>query len=206
MKHILYIIFAAILLLSCSASKNLASGTAATSQEAEKEVVTARVAIEMQNEDFSPTGRLRMQRDEVIQLNLVMMGMNIATLEFTPDSVLIIDRFNKQYVQTRYDKIHVLREQGINFSTLQSLFWGDDIRGKEEPMYSWKYTAIGRVNKHKIPSTHEVRFKAGEHQGGFDMTLTDFGNDKKWERRTTVDKEKYTYRDANVLFNVLMNL
>lgn len=194
-----------MLLASCSASKNLAGGASADPAP-DKEVVTARVALEIPDEDVSPTGKLRMQRDEVVQLNLTMMGMNVATLEFTPDSVLLIDRFNKQYVHTRYEEIEALRQRGIDFAAMQALFWGDDMRGREEDLFTWKYTAVGRVNKHKIPSTHVVRFKHGAKEGGFDLMLSEFDNERKWARRTKVDKEKFVRRDANILFNALMSL
>lgn len=204
MKKILFYIIAGVLLASCSATKNLSKN--APLLDPEKEVVTARVAMEIVDEDMSPTGKLRMQRDEVVQLNLVMMGMNIATLEFTPDSVLLVDRINKQYVHSRYDEIEALKSRNIDFAVMQSLFWGDDMRGREEDLFSWKYTAIGRINNHKIPSTHEVRFKSGSTEAGFDMMLSEFDNNRKWSPRTQIDKENYTKRNANILFNALMSL
>lgn len=203
-KHILYFITAALLLASCSASKHLAGQYPLLNPD--KEVVTARVAMEIEGEDVSPTGRLRMQRDEVVQLNLVMMGMNIATLEFTPDSVLLVDRFNKQYVHARYEEIKALREREIGFAAVQALFWGDDMRGREEGPFSWTYTAVGSINKHKIPSGHKVRFIQGNRKAGFDMMLSEFGNDRKWSPRTVVDAENYSKRDPNILFNALISL
>ena len=44
-------------------------------------------------------------------------------IEFTKDYVLFIDRIHKQYVKASYDEVGFLRDNGINFYSLQSLFW-----------------------------------------------------------------------------------
>lgn len=44
-------------------------------------------------------------------------------LEFTPDYVLVIDRLHKEYVKADYSQVDFLRQNGITFYSLQSLFW-----------------------------------------------------------------------------------
>lgn len=71
-------------------------------------------------------GSLKMKRDDVIRIQLVALGiMEAGRLEFTKDYVLIMDRVNKQYVKASYDDIEFLRANGINFYTLQALFWNE---------------------------------------------------------------------------------
>jgi hypothetical protein len=48
-----------------------------------------------------------------------------ARLEFTKDYVLIMDRINKQYLKAPYKSVDFLRNSGINFYTLQALFWSE---------------------------------------------------------------------------------
>ena len=74
----------------------------------------------------SLTGNLRMKRDDVIRLQLMAFGfVEAGRLEFTRDSVLIVDRINKQYLHVPYRYLDFLRRSGINFYTLQALFWDE---------------------------------------------------------------------------------
>ena len=78
------------------------------------------------NHDVSLTGNLKMKRNDVIRLQLMAFGfVEAARLEFTPDYVLIVDRVNKQYLKVPYNYIDFLRNSGINFYTLQALFWNE---------------------------------------------------------------------------------
>ena len=44
-------------------------------------------------------------------------------MEFTRDSVLIMDRIHKQYLKSGYDQVSFLKNNGIDFYALQALFW-----------------------------------------------------------------------------------
>lgn len=89
--------------------------------------------IETGPQKLNLTGNLRMKRDDVIRLQLMAFGfVEAGRMEFTKDEVLIIDRINKQYIRAPYNYIDFLRNSGINFFTLQSLFWNElFIPGKE---------------------------------------------------------------------------
>ncbi len=83
-------------------------------------------SVEVGQQQLTLTGNLRMKRDEVIRLQLMAFGfVEAARLEFTKDYVLIMDRINKQYLKAPYNYIDFLRNSGINFYTLQSLFWNE---------------------------------------------------------------------------------
>ena len=74
----------------------------------------------------SLTGNLKMKRNDVIRLQLMAFGfVEAGRLEFTRDSVLIIDRVNKQYLHAPYRYLEFLRKSGINFYTLQAMFWNE---------------------------------------------------------------------------------
>ena len=83
-------------------------------------------SVEYGSQQMSLTGNLRMKRDDVIQMQLMAFGfVEAARLEFTKDYVLIIDRINKQYLKAPYNYVDFLRNSGINFFTLQALFWNE---------------------------------------------------------------------------------
>ena len=74
-------------------------------------------------EDLSVGGNLKMKKDDVIQLSLVALGlMEAARIEFTQEDVLVIDRIHKRYIKAAYDQFSFLKEAGIDFNALQSLF------------------------------------------------------------------------------------
>ena len=90
--------------------------------------ITSKVkfTVEYDNQDIALTGNLRMKRDDVIRLQLMAFGfVEAARLEFTKDYVLIMDRINKLYLKAPYKQIDFLRNSGINFFTLQALFWDE---------------------------------------------------------------------------------
>ena len=73
----------------------------------------------------SVPGTVRMRRDKVIRLQLFIpiIGSEVGRLEFTPDYVLVVDRIHKQYIKGDYNQLDFLRENGLNFYSLQALFW-----------------------------------------------------------------------------------
>jgi hypothetical protein len=80
-------------------------------------------SVNVGDQQISLTGNLHMKRNDVIRLQLMAFGfVEAARLEFTKDYVLIMDRINKQYLKAPYFYIDFLRNSGINFYTLQSLF------------------------------------------------------------------------------------
>ena len=77
------------------------------------------------DKSVSVPGAVRMRRDKVIRLQLFIpiLGNEVGRLEFTPDYVLVIDRLHKQYIKGDYNQLDFLRDNGLNFYSLQALFW-----------------------------------------------------------------------------------
>lgn len=74
--------------------------------------------------DITVGGKLSMKRGEVIRIQLTPMGlMEVGRMEFTKDSVLIMDRMHKQFLKSSYDQVSFLKNNGIDFNALQALFW-----------------------------------------------------------------------------------
>lgn len=84
--------------------------------------------INAMGNNISLGGELQMRRDECIRINVtytMLITLEVARLEFTPDYVLIMDRYHKQYVKASYNDVDFLKNNGIDFYTLQSLFWNE---------------------------------------------------------------------------------
>ena len=88
-------------------------------------VGSANVSLKFGDKDVSVPGSVHMRRDKVIRIQLFvpLLGTEVGRMEFTPDYVLIVDRFNKQYIKGDYNQLDFLRDNGISFYSLQALFW-----------------------------------------------------------------------------------
>ena len=71
------------------------------------------------------SGKIQMRRDDVIriQLSVPILGMEAGRLEFTKDYVMIVDRIHTEYVKGDYNKVEFLKNNGLDFYSLQALFW-----------------------------------------------------------------------------------
>jgi len=87
--------------------------------------VTAKLSMDLDigSKNVALTGSLKMKRNDVIQLSLTLLFVEVARMEFSPQDVLIIDRVRKQYVRASYDEVDFLAQSGLNFYSLQALFW-----------------------------------------------------------------------------------
>lgn len=151
MKKLLVIIAAALVLTGCKSSSgttkqsSTASGnkpkttviennqalTAARSTAAIRlkgKVVTASGKVHLTGfggKDLSASAKLQMKRGEVVRLSLRVLGIEVAVLEFTPSGVLLVDRWNKQYVRGTYAQVDFLRRAGLDYNALEALFWNE---------------------------------------------------------------------------------
>ena len=94
----------------------------------EKKFITSKVkfSVEVGAQKLTLTGNLKMKRDDVIRLQLMAFGfVEAGRIELTKDYVLIMDRINKQYLKAPYVQVDFLRNNGLNFNSLQSLFWNE---------------------------------------------------------------------------------
>lgn len=83
----------------------------------------ATITLDYNGNAVTVKGRLRMRRDEVIQMSITALGlMEVACIEFTPKGAYLIDRVNKRYALLDYSS-GVINYAGINFSAVQALFW-----------------------------------------------------------------------------------
>lgn len=163
-KNIVTRSIAALLLLTltltgCRTSRQAESGTAYIKKQrneilaplaqypADIEFVSAKTAITLNYNGHNATvkGRLRMRRDESIQMSITALGlMEIANIEFTPKGAYLIDRVNKRYALFDYSS-GWMSLAGINFNAVQALFWNRlFIPGEKEV---WRKTEDFTISK-----------------------------------------------------------
>lgn len=141
----LFIAFIAVLFVSCRTSRKGSSvdmsgvGHYDTDEETYINVVdrinalpqpptilTSKISCSLllQDKKKSIGGTLRMKRDRVIQVSLVALGLlEVARIEITPDYLLFLDRMGKQYVRLPFDEVQDFIDAGLDFYSLQALFW-----------------------------------------------------------------------------------
>ncbi len=174
-NKILYILFVAALMASCATKKGVSDGDSAGLSSASRNASEAFVAdvineavdvenivgnatirMKMGSKTISVPGSLRMRKDNVIRLQLFIpiLGTEIGRLEFTPDYVLVLDRINRQYIKGDYNQLDFLRENGISFYSLQSLFWNELISPGDKAAVSAdarKYSANLNAANGQVP-------------------------------------------------------
>ena len=100
-------------------------------------------SVEVGPQKLTLTGNLKMKRDDVIRLQLMAFGfVEAGRIELTKDYVLIMDRINKQYLKAPWMSVDFLRNSGMNFQTLQALFWNELFRPNQ--------TALVKTNDKQV--------------------------------------------------------
>jgi hypothetical protein len=100
-------------------------------------------SVEVGPQKITLTGNLKMKRDDVIRLQLMAFGfVEAGRIEMTKDYVLIMDRINKQYLKAPWMSVDFLRNSGMNFQTIQALFWNELFRPNQ--------TALVKTNDKQI--------------------------------------------------------
>ena len=146
------------------------------------EFVTSKVKFSVSEgtQEISLTGNLKMKRDDVIRLQLMAFGfVEAARIEFTKDYVLIMDRINKQYLKASYEHISFLRNSGLNFYSLQALFWNE----------------LFQPGENKVTESLLNNFKVEDKGNGLTLTISKNNLDYKWQTANSLINQ------VNVIYN-----
>ncbi len=187
-KQLLYVICAGILLAACGTSKKAAKQAAMEQEDKVPSaiVVKTKVRVQLQDKDMSTTGTLRMKKGEVIQLSLVdpLLGITeVARMELSKDRVLVIDRFNRRYMEVPYSDVALLRSKNIDFEKIQDIF----------------------RKKVLTEQGYSMQLKAGEHNVAFSIVpdMKTLRENDNWEKHTSVSG-RYERIDAEKLLKKLI--
>jgi hypothetical protein len=127
-------------------------------KELKFETFEAKFSIEYKQKrtyhDFK--GQIRMVKDSLIWLSFNQdLGIEIARVMITQDSVKFLDRFNKQYLISDYTFINNFLNTNIDFGILQSIILGNDFEYYE--MVEFKASVDG--NNYKLSTAGRSKLK-----------------------------------------------
>ena len=132
------VLLSAVLLVSCKSGKAvLESGTGVrlTGEEQMEAVIEntpvfdsfssrLRMTIPLKKGEYTLNGTLKMQRDQLIQISLLLpiIRTEAARIEISPEHILVIDRMNKRYASVPVGELREVFHTEVDFPMLQSLF------------------------------------------------------------------------------------
>lgn len=153
--------------------------------------------ITMGKDSYSLGGKLFMKRDAVVRMNLTFMGfIEVGTIEFTPDYILIINRMGKEYTKLPYDSWDVLVKNNINFKRIEQMGWEKFYAGDGKKVSS---TELDKA----IENMLNGNLKNGKNiQVHIEVGKPD--TQREFETLTTV-KSSYSEVPAQVLLSKLMS-
>lgn len=175
------ILAASFAITGCSSHKNVAGNTeAATSEITNKDNGQVRslafvqkvsnqkvnvknivgkmaLTVKAGGKEISAPGSLSMRYNEVIRIQafIPLLGSEVGRIEFTPDYVLVVDRMHKEYIKADYNAVDFLKNNGLNFYSLQALFWNQlFVPGKQKledaQLMDFMVSDAASANKKKV--------------------------------------------------------
>lgn len=155
---------------------------------------------------YSLSGSLKIRRNEILQLSIQVpfLGTEAVRVEATPQSILIIDRIHKKYVQEDMKGLKEKTDLNLDFYALQALFVGEIFRPGIPNM------SIAQMREMKLIASSEPNTSVLSHEEGelsyffrvsnstAKLALTEvrknstaFSTLWKYDNRTTVQGEEY---------------
>lgn len=129
MKNTFLILLVALFAFSCASKKKATEATTPevnTASTYKDMTAKCQYNIEMGDRDIKANGTLRLKRGSVIQMSISAMGLfEVARIELMPESLLVIDRFNKRFLETTYNELSVAMRKNVCFDDIESIFWGE---------------------------------------------------------------------------------
>lgn len=201
-KNLYLLLLAVALLTACRSSKKATETTSVTGPQTSviteqtqdnSGVITAqtnmtahvRVKLKYDGSNIGTSGTLRMRKGEVIQLALVdpILGISeVGRMEIDPNSILLIDRYNKRYVVLTYDDLNRYSNRGIDYQTIENYFWQQATREDTDQL--------------------QFQFPLGRKTVELTLNLSSKNDKSDWEAHT-VPSYKYDQVSAEELFKSL---
>lgn len=105
--------------------------------------------------NLSFSGQIRMRRDSVIWISLSpALGIEVARLKITPDSVLMINKLKKTYLRAPVSYINNFLDTDLDFDMVQSLLLGNDFTYYSQEQFQVRETetsfVLHTVNRRKL--------------------------------------------------------
>lgn len=208
MKQKLFIALACcvaiFLVASCKPKQRIISTVSPVEDKANSELFTDILTNEFQyttlqsklnldlingNRSLSSRANLRIVRDRSLQVSVQpLFGVEVFRLYVDTDSLVVLDRMNKQYVKESLDTLKETYPVGFDYYTLQSLFTNAVfIAGKTDRTAS-DYSVF------RYSQTPDARYqlKAADEDSGIEYAFTINGNDRVIFSHLMQPQEKYS--------------
>lgn len=173
------------------------------------EALQARLQMTLRsgNKSINVGGTFRVKRNDVVQMNLVytvlILPVNVGTLEITPNDILVVDRIGKRYCRVAYSEAEQLRKYGVDFAFLQDLFWGDGAI-QSNPYVGCTYDSWTNLSQGRFPLGMTFTINKEKQKSTAVMQLSDIQETAQWENRTKVS-QKYTQVSLDTVMKALVN-
>lgn len=134
--HIISILLVALTMLTSCASHKKSTDVL----KQENIVASGNLTIKTGNNDMTAPAKLLISRGKLarLQVQMPLLGSEVLRVEFTPKSILVIDRMNKQYAQESYETLNNLTGAKLSYGQVQDLLL--------------KYLAVQDELKIKLPT------------------------------------------------------
>lgn len=142
-SYILVLLFV-LALGSCGSKKLFIKDGAIVKSKSEKEIFSDLLEAEIDYNTISTKGKIefngkevsaifKIVKNEILQVSIrPVLGIEMARIDITPDKILFLDRFNKQYTEITFQEIQSSTGLDLNYYNLQSILTNKIfIQGKE---------------------------------------------------------------------------
>lgn len=85
------------------------------------EVPKVNITFNSSQNSYSFKGSIRLAHDSVLQISLSKLGISVAKLELTPDSIFFVNYFEKNYFKGSYSDLNKLTHSELSFPLIQSI-------------------------------------------------------------------------------------
>jgi len=143
------------------------------------------VEIETQDKQNSFSGQFKMKRDQCIILTLRKISVPLARGKITPDSVMLINYFDKSYYSEELGKLKNILPSGVDFPLVQSLLTGDLAAFLSDVISNKELVSTIDSQQYKIETLLSQRV----------ISAREANNSRRWERylRTLDENEFITH-------------
>jgi len=119
-------------------------------------------------ERYDVTANIRIERGEAIWVSLTaLMGIEVARVFITPDSIKIINRVQSEYIKKPFAYLRNFTGRGLDFSSLERLLVGDVIGQIEgNDLAVWQGIDGYLLQRHTADLRYAVRV-GNDHQNNY---------------------------------------
>jgi len=212
-KIVIIIIIAVAILTGCSSTKKAIKaplkdqGADFLVQKLnEKEVafssMQARFNMDLESERLTVSlrGQIRMEYDSIIWMSISKAGLEIYRVLLTPDSLFLMDRFAKIYMEEPNDVLYAFLNNALDYDMVQAFLTGNDFTMYE----SSSFKANLEADKYRLHTANRRKLRKYIKKGSNDHSIpiqTIWMDPKSFKINSILIKEISNGTDRKLLAN-----